>query len=113
MPVVRFEPDGVEIEVPVGTTILHAAEEAGAKVGSACGGVCACSTCHVYVKEGLDDLSDMEDKEADVLDKAFDVRPDSRLACRAELARDRRYVVEITRESRTTFFDEHPEQRGK
>ncbi len=113
MPVVRFEPDGVEIEVPVGTTILRAAEDAGAKLGSACGGVCACSTCHVYVKEGLAGLSDVEDKEEDVLDKAFDVRPESRLACRARFADDRRYVVEISDESRTTFYDEHPELREK
>ncbi len=113
MPSVRFEPDGIEIEVPAGTTILQAAEKAGAKLGSACGGVCACSTCHVYVKEGLDELSEMEDREADALDKAFDVRPDSRLGCQARLAEERRYVVEITRESRNTFFDEHPEQRDK
>lgn len=113
MPVVRFEPDGIEIEVAKGTTILRAAEQAGAKLGSACGGVCACSTCHVYVKDGFDDLSDVEDKEEDVLDKSFDVRPNSRLACRAKLAADRRYVVEISEESCNTFFDEHPELRGK
>ncbi|MBN2576372.1 MAG: 2Fe-2S iron-sulfur cluster binding domain-containing protein [Deltaproteobacteria bacterium] len=109
---IRFEPDGVEAEVPVGTTIKEAAERCGAHLGSACGGVCACSTCHVYVKEGLDDLSAMEMAEEDRLDGAFDVRPNSRLGCQAVLRQDRGYVVEITRESLEAFFDEYPELRG-
>jgi ferredoxin, 2Fe-2S len=110
---IRFEPDGIEVEVPVGTTIKDAAEKCGAQLGSACGGVCACSTCHVYVREGLDDLSPMEMKEEDRLDSAFDVRPSSRLGCQAQLEAERRYVVEVTRESRDAFFDEHPELRNK
>jgi len=108
---IRFEPEGLEVEVPVGTTIKQAAEKIGAELGSACGGVCACSTCHVYVKEGLDALSPLEDKEEDQLDDAFDVRPNSRLGCQAQLLRPGRYVVEISRESRRAFFDEHPELR--
>ena len=110
-PCVRFEPDGIEVEVPVGTSIRDAAEKCGAQLGSACGGVCACSTCHVYVKEGLDDLSEVELGEEDRLDGAFDVRPSSRLGCQSKLLRERRYLVEITRESRDAFFDEHPELR--
>jgi 2Fe-2S ferredoxin len=112
-PRIRFEPDGVEVELPVGATIKDAAEKCGAHLGSACGGVCACSTCHVYVREGLEDLSEMELGEEDRLDSAFDVRPESRLGCQAQLAAERRYVVEITRESRNAFFDEHPELRDK
>jgi len=108
MPKLRFEPDGVEIEVPVGTTILQAAEQAGAQLGSACGGVCACSTCHVYVKDGLDALSDMEENEADSLDKAFDVRRTSRLGCQARVQAERQYLIEITPASRQTYLDEHP-----
>ena len=108
---IRFEPDGIEVEVPVGTNLKVAAERCGAHLGSACGGVCACSTCHVYVKEGLEDLSDMELGEEDRLDSAFDVRPNSRLACQSLVLKDRRYVLEVTRESRDAFFDEHPELR--
>jgi 2Fe-2S ferredoxin len=108
MPKVRFEPDGIEIEVKPGTTILQAAEQSGAKLGSACGGVCACSTCHVYVTEGLEGLSEMQEAEEDILDKAFDVRRTSRLACQARLQADRSYVITITSASRKTFFDEHP-----
>ena len=108
---IRFEPDGIEIEVPVGTSVLQASNQAHAQVGSACGGVLACSTCHVYVKQGLDKLSDVEDEEEDIMDKAFDVRANSRLGCQAKLLRDDTYVVEISKESRKAFLDEHPEIR--
>jgi ferredoxin, 2Fe-2S len=113
MPKIRFEPDGIEAEVPVGTSILDAARGCDAHVGSACGGVCACSTCHVYVKEGLEALSDVSDREEDILDKAFDVRPSSRLGCQSKLLEERTYVVEVSRESRKAFLDEHPEIRAK
>ena len=46
--------------------------------GDRCGGVCACSTCHVYVTKGFDQLSDIEDEEFDILDKAFDGKPELR-----------------------------------
>jgi ferredoxin, 2Fe-2S len=112
MPKVRFEPDGIEIEVPVGTTILEASNKAHAQVGSACGGVCGCSTCHVYVREGLAALSPAEDREEDIMDKAFDVRPSSRLGCQSKILRDASVVAEISRESRQAFLDEHPEIRA-
>lgn len=111
MPKVSFEPDGVEVEVPVGTSILDAARKVGAQVGSACGGVCACSTCHVYVKQGLDALPPASDREEDIMDKAFDVRANSRLGCQSKILRDITVVCEISRESRKAFLDEHPELR--
>ena len=111
MPKVRFEPDGIEIEVPVGTSILEASNKAHAQVGSACGGVCACSTCHVYVRQGLSDLAAASDREEDIMDKAFDVRATSRLGCQSRILRDTTVVVEISRESRKAFLDEHPEIR--
>jgi len=107
MPRVTFLPDGVSREVPPGTTILEAALAAGAPVGHACGGQCACSTCHVYVREGFASLSAQEDDEADVLDKAFDVRPSSRLACQTRVG-PADVAVEITPESRRAYLDEHP-----
>jgi 2Fe-2S ferredoxin len=112
MPKIRFEPDGIEVEVPEGTTILEAARKCGAYMGSACGGVCACSTCHIYVKQGFDDLSEQKEREEDILDKAFDVKATSRLGCQSEMEEDGSYVVEITRESRQAFLDEHPEIRN-
>lgn len=111
MPRVRFESDGIEVDVPLGTSILEASRAAGAQVGSACGGVCACSTCHVYVKQGLDALSAPNDREEDIMDKAFDVRANSRLGCQSKILRDVTVVCEISRESRKAFLDEHPEIR--
>jgi 2Fe-2S ferredoxin len=112
MPKVTFVPDGNSIEVAPGTTILQAAKAAHAQVGYACGGVCACSTCHVYVKEGFDSLSEQQENEMDILDKAFDVRASSRLGCQSKIG-DEDIVAEITRESRQAWFDEHPEERAK
>jgi 2Fe-2S ferredoxin len=112
MPKVTFLPDGQSIEVQPGTSILQAAKAAHAQVGYACGGVCACSTCHVYVKQGGDSLSEQQENEEDILDKAFDVRASSRLGCQSKVA-DEDVVVEITRESRQAWLDEHPEERAK
>jgi 2Fe-2S ferredoxin len=112
MPKVRFEPDGIEIDVPTGTSFLEAARSCDAQVGSACGGVCACSTCHVYVKEGFADLSEISEREEDIMDKAFDVRATSRLGCQAKMTAERTYLIEISRESRKAFLDEHPDIRN-
>ena len=111
-PLVRFLPDGLEVEVAPGTSILEAAQSCGAAEGSACGGVCACSTCHVYVVSGLDSLSAMEEDESDILDKAFDVRASSRLGCQARVG-DANVVCEISGESRQAYFDEHPGERAR
>ena len=102
----------VTLEVARGTSVLDAAEECGARVGHACGGNLACSTCHVWVQEGLDSLPEVTDKENDIMDKAFDVRPESRLGCQACVA-DEDVVVEITEESLRAWLDENPEERKK
>lgn len=111
MPKVTFLPAGVSIEVPSGTTLLEAGLRARAQLGHACGGKCACSTCHVYVRDGGDSLSESQDNEQDVLDKAFDVRPSSRLACQARLGAGD-VTVEVSRESVAAYLDEHPEERA-
>ena len=104
--------DAMTVEVKPGTTILDAAEHCGARVGHACGGNLACSTCHVYVHEGLDSLPEVADKENDIMDKAFDVRAESRLGCQAKLgATD--VVVEITEESLKAWLDENPDVRKR
>jgi ferredoxin, 2Fe-2S len=99
-------------EVKPGTSILDAAEECGARVGHACGGNLACSTCHVYVEQGLDSLPEITDKENDIMDKAFDVRAESRLGCQCKVA-DEDIVVEITQESHRAWLDENPDERKK
>jgi 2Fe-2S ferredoxin len=108
MPRVRFAPDGLEADVPPGATLLEAARLAGAPVGSACGGQCACSTCHLLVRRGLGSLSEIDDREDDALDKAFGVGPTSRLGCQARVGAGD-VECEITRESRRAYADEHPE----
>ncbi len=99
-----------EGEIEPGQTLLEASMKLGAKHGSACGGVCSCSTCHVWVKKGFGSLDDQEDAEADILDRAFDVKPNSRLGCQAHLASEE-VVVQITEESERTWYDEHPKER--
>ena len=100
------------VECRKGLSILDAAEECGARVGHACGGNLACSTCHVYVEAGIDSLGDISDKENDIMDKAFDVRQESRLGCQAKLA-DEDLVVEISEESLRAWLDENPDERKK
>jgi ferredoxin, 2Fe-2S len=102
----------VIVDCKKGISILDAAEECGARVGHACGGNLACSTCHVWVQEGIDSLPEVTDKENDIMDKAFDVRPESRLGCQAKLG-DEDVVVEITQESLQAWLDENPEERKK
>lgn len=114
MPKVRFHSpfDDVEVEVPEGTSILEAAEKVGAHVGHSCGGVCACSTCHVYVPLGLESLSEQEDNEMDRLDMAFDVRPNSRLGCQARVG-TQDVDVTVSEESLQAYMDEDPAERHR
>ena len=111
MPKITFaNQDGLTIEVSPGTSILEAAEECGARVGHACGGNLACSTCHVWVERGLDSLTEPTEKEEDIMDKAFDVRAESRLGCQACVG-DEDVVVVITEESLASWLDENPDAR--
>jgi 2Fe-2S ferredoxin len=108
---VRFIDQNVEIDVPLGSSILTAAKKSGAPEGDACGGVCACSTCHVYVEKGAELLTEAEEDEEDILDKAFDVRMNSRLGCQAKIQREGEIAVRISKESLDTFYNEHPDAR--
>ena len=111
MPIVKYLKEGKEVDVPVGASILQASQEGGLPEGYACGGVCACSTCHVHVVAGANLLSEMEDEENDILDKAFDVKMSSRLGCQAKLLRDGLVTLRITKESLDAFYNEHPDVR--
>ncbi len=114
MPKVIFHGAGQtwEAEVPVGASLLDAAQKVHAPEGYACGGVCACSTCHVHVLRGAELLTEMADEENDILDKAFDVRATSRLGCQSKITGDGEIEADITRESLEAFENEHPEMRG-
>ncbi len=110
MPLVRWPKESVEVEVEIGTDLRTAAKLAGAQQGDACGGKCACSTCHVYVLEGRALLAAADEDEEDTLDKGFDVRANSRLGCQARVVADGVVLLELSHESRESFFNEHPEE---
>ena len=74
-------------------SFLDVAMNKGIHLEHACGGSCACTTCHLIVREGMQNLSDMEDNEADRLDTAWELTTASRLACQAVIKGD--VVVEF------------------
>lgn len=88
MPKVTFVPQGRTVEVPRGTSILDAADAAEVDLPSNCGGVCACTTCHVWIEAGLDALSDIEDREDDKLQEAAGLSSHSRLGCQARIGEE-------------------------
>ena len=77
------------------------------KLDHACGGNCACTTCHVWVKEGANNLSEMDDDEADRLDMAADLQLNSRLGCQAVIKGPGKVVVEIPAWNRNYVSEEH------
>ncbi len=79
--------DAREFALAVGETILHAALAQGLALDHACGGVCACSTCHVKIVKGLECFAEASEDELDQLDEARDVSLQSRLGCQAKLLR--------------------------
>ena len=85
MPRVTFLPAGKTVEVRAGTSLLEAADGAGVELPHNCGGVCACTTCHVWVEEGFDGLSEIDDREDDKLNEAEGLSPRSRLGCQARV----------------------------
>ena len=80
--------DGKVLEVEPGTTILDAALDNEIKLDHNCGGNCACSTCHVIIEEGMENLSEMSDDEEDMLDTAAGLTLESRLGCQSKISGD-------------------------
>jgi 2Fe-2S ferredoxin len=93
MPKVTFLPDNETVEVKEGSSILDAALDNDIWLDHNCGGFCACTTCHVIVKAGEDNLSEMEEDEDDRLDGAEGLTLSSRLGCQACIFGD--VVMEI------------------
>ena len=85
MPRVTFLPGGRSAEVAPGATLLDAADAAGVELPHNCGGVCACTTCHVWVEVGLASLAPPTEREDDKLDEAAGLTARSRLACQARV----------------------------
>jgi len=98
LPHAEFCPAGAEVTAPAGTSICEALLDNDIPIEHACDMSCACTTCHVIVREGFRSLNEMEEGEEDLLDRAWGLEPDSRLSCQAILAQQD-LVVEIPRYS--------------
>ena len=78
-------PQGAEFEAIAGMSICDNLLKHGIEIEHACEKVCACTTCHVLVREGYDSLNPPEEKEEDMLDRAWGLEPQSRLSCQAKV----------------------------
>lgn len=109
----REQPIQVRLsDLPFGETgkpgsVLDILLNQGVEIDHACGGVCACSTCHIYVKSGLDSCSAPDEDEQDMLDMAPDVRENSRLACQCVPSGTKSLVVEIPNWNRNLAKERH------
>jgi len=105
---VEFEPGKLPyLEHGKPQSILDIALNHGVFLDHACGGNCACTTCHVWVKQGAECLSEMDDDEADRLDMAADLQLNSRLGCQAQITKPGEVVVEIPAWNRNYVSEEH------
>jgi len=89
-------PEGAVFEAEPGESVCRALLRNGIDIEHACEMSCACTTCHVIVREGYDSLEEADELEDDYLDMAWGLEPDSRLSCQAIVA-DEDLVVEIPR----------------
>lgn len=91
-------PEGAVLQVEPGRSLCDALLDAGIEIEHACEKSCACTTCHVILREGFDSLAEADEKEEDMLDKAWGLEPTSRLSCQALVA-SQDLVVEIPKYS--------------
>ena len=99
-------PEGAVFEAEEGETICNAALSNNIPIEHACEKSCACTTCHVILREGFDSLIDAEENEEDYLDKAWGLEPESRLSCQALIA-DQDLVIEIPKYTINMVSEEH------
>jgi ferredoxin, 2Fe-2S len=85
LPHQEYCPQGAKVEAERGTSICEALLEHGIPIEHACEMSCACTTCHVIVRKGLDSLGEADESEEDLLDRAWGLEPSSRLSCQAIL----------------------------
>ena len=99
-------PEGAVIEAEAGQTICQAAVKNGVNIEHACEMSCACTTCHVIVREGIDSLEEADELEEDYLDKAWGLDPDSRLSCQVMVGEED-LVVEIPKYTINMVSERH------
>ncbi len=99
-------PEGTVIDVEPGVTVLDAALQNGVDIEHACEKSCACTTCHIIVREGFDSMEESDELEDDLLDKAWGLEPESRLSCQSVVA-DEDLVVEIPKYTLNQVSERH------
>jgi len=99
-------PEGAVVEAKTGETVVEVALRNGIDIEHACEMSCACTTCHVIVREGYDSLAEADELEDDYLDKAWGLEPDSRLGCQARMA-EQDLVVEIPKYTINQVSEQH------
>ena len=99
-------PDGAVLEAEKGETVLDVALKNGIGIEHACEKVCACTTCHVIIREGFDALAESDELEDDLLDKAWGLEPESRLSCQV-IVTDEDLVVEIPKYTINHASEDH------
>lgn len=99
-------PEGLVVEAEQGETILDLALKNNIEIEHACEKSCACTTCHVVVREGFDSLEESDELEDDMLDKAWGLEPESRLSCQACVA-DEDLVVDIPKYTVNIVSENH------
>ena len=106
LPNEAFCPDGVVIEADEGTSVCMALLDNGIEIEHACEMSNACTTCHVYVREGFDTMEESDEIEDDLLDKAWGLDPDSRLSCQA-IVSEEDIVIEIPKYTINQVSENH------
>lgn len=106
LPHVEICPEGAVIDAEPGMTICDAALKNGIEIEHACEKSCACTTCHVIIREGLESLDEANEEEEDLLDKAWGLEPDSRLSCQAVVG-DEDMVIEIPKYTINMVSENH------
>ncbi|PQJ88488.1 MULTISPECIES: ISC system 2Fe-2S type ferredoxin [Aliivibrio] len=99
-------PEGAVLEANEGDTVLDVALKNGIAIEHACEKSCACTTCHVVIREGFDSLEESDELEDDMLDKAWGLEPESRLGCQARMAKQD-LVVEIPKYTLNLASEDH------
>ena len=99
-------PEGAVLEASAGETVLDVALKNGIGIEHACEKSCACTTCHVVIREGFDSLEESDELEDDMLDKAWGLEPESRLGCQAKVT-DEDLVVEIPKYTLNHASEDH------
>lgn len=99
-------PEGAVVEAEPGVTIIDAVKAGGIDIEHACEMSCACTTCHVVVREGIESLNEADETEEDLLDKAWGLEPDSRLSCQAFVG-DKDLVIEIPKYTINMVSENH------